>query len=162
MLVSEFSVSARPVLQLQLPAVSVRSTTILDAESNVVGEVEVLKYTPVDTSVYYESRDRHGVPAIVINRTQLVCAIRIQESGQLGCEIRVREFGVIRARVRGRCIEAGSSSAVPEVKNKYVLINIGLDDAETRSLIRTLQFLIVHYESIATSFNAQFKKYKII
>lgn len=48
---SQFRRSFKAVLQLQLLIVLGRSTTILDANSEVAVEVEVLKYKPVDTCI---------------------------------------------------------------------------------------------------------------
>lgn len=52
LLISNFSIPAGAALLLQLPSFVAISTTVLDAKGNVVGEMEVLKFKPVDASVF--------------------------------------------------------------------------------------------------------------
>lgn len=77
LLLSEFSASTGAVLQLQLLAVLGRLTMILNAERNVVGDVEVLESKRIYTFVYYRPCTRLAASAIVINRKMLGRSIRV-------------------------------------------------------------------------------------
>lgn len=71
MVLSEFSASVGAILKLQLPAVAGGSTTILDDEGNVAGDVEVLENKLVDTSVYNKPCNMLGASPIVISPKRL-------------------------------------------------------------------------------------------
>lgn len=78
MLLSDFSATTAADSQLQLSIVPRRSTTILDAKGNVTGEAQVLECRLLDSSLYYDYRNRHGALASVNNRERLGLLIRVQ------------------------------------------------------------------------------------
>lgn len=117
-LLSDFSVSLRAVLQIQLLSVPERSTTILDAEGKMMVELMVLENKTVNTYLFYEPQSRLGVSAIVINGKRLERLLRAQQSAKKNTRVQCRS--------RCECL----SSATKEVKNVNVLMDIGLDDAE--------------------------------
>lgn len=75
-LLCKFNATTAVVLQLRLPFVPRRLTTILDAEGNLERNEEVLQKRPVDRLVHYKPRNRLCVSEIAINRNRLERSVR--------------------------------------------------------------------------------------
>lgn len=78
----------------------------------------MLESKPVDTSVYYMPNNRICATAIISNRKRLGRP-RSEEAS-----------AVWKARVQRSSTGEGPSSAVPEVKNKSVVMDTVLDDVD--------------------------------